>query len=251
MADKTFLAEGDAAAAAVAKAPRVSLADIEASIAFEQSMLASDVLSALNATAPLGAAPDFPGIDVLAPLEVLTMHVMILKNGWTVLGKSAPASRENFDRALGAKLARDDAIRQLWPLFGFNLRQRLHEGSFVASAGVGGRIAALAHPTPLSTEPTGVLGRVLDDPVSFLSLDFIERDFDDLIACRVVRMRSGPVVLGLHDLIDGAGLIEGDQFTIRKADVLLRGSHMIAAEAHLKGVADAKRNLRKPDGGSA
>jgi hypothetical protein len=43
-----------------------------------------------------------------------------------VHGQSAPADPENFDQAFGEKLARDDAIRQLWPLEGYLLRQKLY-----------------------------------------------------------------------------------------------------------------------------
>jgi hypothetical protein len=51
-----------------------------------------------------------------------------MRNGFTVIGKSAPASAANFNAELGKKLAYEDAIRQLWPLMGFSLRDRLHRG---------------------------------------------------------------------------------------------------------------------------
>jgi len=43
------------------------------------------------------------------------------------VGKSAPASADNFNADLGRKLAYEDAIRQLWPLMGFALRERLSQ----------------------------------------------------------------------------------------------------------------------------
>jgi hypothetical protein len=63
--------------------------------------------------------------------SVLTICLVVLKNGFTVLGKSAPASRENFDPELGKKLAFDNAVQQLWPLMGFSLKDRLHASAAV------------------------------------------------------------------------------------------------------------------------
>lgn len=48
-----------------------------------------------------------------------------MNNGFTVIGKSVPASPANFDAQLGRKLAYEDAVRQIWPLMGFALRARL------------------------------------------------------------------------------------------------------------------------------
>jgi Phage protein (N4 Gp49/phage Sf6 gene 66) family len=55
--------------------------------------------------------------------------VLVLHNGFTVLGKSACASAENFDVEIGRKIAREDAVRQLWTLAGYALRDRLANGS--------------------------------------------------------------------------------------------------------------------------
>jgi hypothetical protein len=56
------------------------------------------------------------------PLELLSICILVMKNGFTVIGKSAPASPENFNAEFGKKLAYEDCIRQLWPLMGFALR---------------------------------------------------------------------------------------------------------------------------------
>ncbi len=48
-----------------------------------------------------------------------------MQNGFTVIGKSAPASPENFDAETGRLFAYEDAIKQLWPLEGYALRERL------------------------------------------------------------------------------------------------------------------------------
>jgi len=56
---------------------------------------------------------------------VMTVCALTLKNGFMVVGKSAPASPENFDADLGKKIARDDARNQIWALEGYRLRSHL------------------------------------------------------------------------------------------------------------------------------
>lgn len=63
------------------------------------------------------------------PLAILTICVIVLKNGFTLLGKSAPASPENFDAEKGREFAYEDALKQAWPLMGYALRDRLHRDS--------------------------------------------------------------------------------------------------------------------------
>ena len=55
----------------------------------------------------------------------LTICVLTTDNGFALVGKSAPADPDNFDEALGKKFAREDAIRQMWVLEGYLLRERL------------------------------------------------------------------------------------------------------------------------------
>lgn len=114
--------EGDKAAAAVAVAPRVSLADIEALIVSEHHFNAGD----------MARAASYPGAwkdaDADGPLSLLSICILVLKNGYTILGTSACASPENFNAELGRKFAREDAIRQVWPLAGYELKSRLMEG---------------------------------------------------------------------------------------------------------------------------
>lgn len=62
----------------------------------------------------------FPGTQ-------LTVCCLVLKNGFTVTGESACASPENFDEALGRKIARDHARNKIWALEGYLLRQRLFD----------------------------------------------------------------------------------------------------------------------------
>lgn len=62
-------------------------------------------------------------------LHCLTICIITLKNGFTVIGTSAPASPENFSQEIGQKLAYQNAFKKLWPLFGFALKQHLYEES--------------------------------------------------------------------------------------------------------------------------
>lgn len=101
----------DAESAAVATHPRVTLADIKSSINAEY-----------YTTAAAAVGKDVP---ICAGMDAMTVCFLVMKNGFIVIGKSAPASPENFNAELGRKLAYEDAVRQLWPLMGFALRDKL------------------------------------------------------------------------------------------------------------------------------
>lgn len=58
-------------------------------------------------------------------LSLLTICVLRLWNGFSVLGQSACADPKNFDKALGRRLARAHAVNQIWPLMGYELKSRL------------------------------------------------------------------------------------------------------------------------------
>jgi hypothetical protein len=92
-------------------APRVTPADIEASIAGEYYFTAADATQ---------GGPQLPG------LELLTFCVLVLKNGFTVTGESACASPENFDAEIERKIARDNAKQKIWVLEGYLLKQSLY-----------------------------------------------------------------------------------------------------------------------------
>lgn len=104
----------DAISAKGATHPRVSLDDMKDAIWAEHYFTAGDAVTALNQPK-----------QIASPLDLLTICILVLHNGFTVIGKSAPASPENFDAEKGKTFAKEDAIRQLWPLMGFALRDRL------------------------------------------------------------------------------------------------------------------------------
>ena len=60
------------------------------------------------------------------PGTTLTVCCLTLANGFNVVGESACASPENFDEALGRKIARDNAKGKIWALEGYALRNTLH-----------------------------------------------------------------------------------------------------------------------------
>lgn len=100
-------------------APRLTPQQIDDCIAGEYSVRASDA---------------FAGAPVDDRLKCLTLCVLVLKNGFTVTGESACASPENYDQAIGHKIARDNARGKIWALEGYLLKQRLHDQTIVASA---------------------------------------------------------------------------------------------------------------------
>jgi Phage protein (N4 Gp49/phage Sf6 gene 66) family len=55
----------------------------------------------------------------------MTICVLTTDNGYAIVGKSTPADPDNFDEALGKKFAKEDAIRQMWPLEAYLLRERM------------------------------------------------------------------------------------------------------------------------------
>ena len=62
-------------------------------------------------------------------LNPLTICVLRLKNGFMVIGHSASAMKENFDETIGRRLAREQAVKQIWQFLGFALRERLFRNS--------------------------------------------------------------------------------------------------------------------------
>jgi Phage protein (N4 Gp49/phage Sf6 gene 66) family len=107
-------------------APRVTPQQIEGVIAHERYFTADKgVLGVASISGDTRAVPD----AVPEPLSLLTICVLVLRNGFTVLGKSACASPENFDAELGRKIARQDAVNQIWPLEGYLLREKLYQAT--------------------------------------------------------------------------------------------------------------------------
>lgn len=97
-------------------APRITPADIEASI------VSTNYFTAMDGSR--GAGEDLRVGDEV-PLSLLTFCVLVLKNGFTVTGESACASPENFDADVGRQIARANAVNKIWPLMGYQLKSEL------------------------------------------------------------------------------------------------------------------------------
>lgn len=104
-------------------APRITPADIEANIASEHYFTAMDGLH--------GAHRDDHLTVYQSPLvlDLLTFCVLVLRNGFTVVGESACASPENLDAGIGRKIARQNAINKIRPLMGYELKSKLSNAS--------------------------------------------------------------------------------------------------------------------------
>ena len=59
------------------------------------------------------------------PGTTMTVCALKLRNGFVVVGESAAASPENFDEAIGRRIARENARNRIWALEDYVLRERL------------------------------------------------------------------------------------------------------------------------------
>jgi len=111
------------------KGPRVTPAALQSEIVSAHYFTAGEgVMGAFVAAQHAQGNFEFqhPVIDDLkSPLQLLTFCVLVLRNGFTVIGHSACASPENFNKEIGERIARENAERQIWPLLGFRLRDEL------------------------------------------------------------------------------------------------------------------------------
>jgi hypothetical protein len=99
-------------------APRITLSDIESTIAQEHYFTADDGIHCVYQ-----GGPEYQASDI--SLKLLTFCILVLKNGFTVTGESACVSPENFDADLGKKIAKQNAIDKLWPLLGYALKEKI------------------------------------------------------------------------------------------------------------------------------
>jgi hypothetical protein len=126
------------------EAPKITPAIIEEHITHEAyfsaaqgaRMAAMDVVAGTTSESEaVSALEEIQGIP--ESLHLLTLCVLTLRNGFTVVGKSACASPANFNQEIGQQVARGDAVRQIWPLLGYELRTTLHDQHFHRENGEG------------------------------------------------------------------------------------------------------------------
>ncbi len=101
------------------KGARITPADVEANIASahfftaEQGVIGEEFQNG----GPTSQTPE--------ALKLLTICVLVLRNGYTVHGVSACASPENFNQEIGRRVARENAVREIWPLMGYALKNAI------------------------------------------------------------------------------------------------------------------------------
>lgn len=123
-------------------APRITPAELKANIVSEHYFTAFDgVVGAYRNGGDVHPVGGTTSARTGASLDLLTFCVLVLRNGFTVTGESACASAENFDAEIGRKIARANAEQKIWPLMGYELKERLFQQS-LPGQGVAGPGAA-------------------------------------------------------------------------------------------------------------
>lgn len=64
---------------------------------------------------------------VIMPDGRTTICQITLKNGFTVRGESSCVDISNFNKAIGEKIAWENALDKIWQLEGYRLQQRRYE----------------------------------------------------------------------------------------------------------------------------
>ena len=59
--------------------------------------------------------------EVQEALDVLTICVVTVKNGFTFVGTSAPVDHNAFDAQKGREIARERAVEQIWKFLAFRI----------------------------------------------------------------------------------------------------------------------------------
>lgn len=98
---------------------------LNASEASVEAELQTKGLNAPRLTPPLIDAQIVGEQYHVFPGTTMTVCALTLRNGFVVVGESAAASPENFDEAIGRRIARDNARSRIWALEGYTLRNLL------------------------------------------------------------------------------------------------------------------------------
>jgi hypothetical protein len=107
-------------------APRVTPEHVDSQIVSEHYFTAyNGRMGALTAGEFVAIERPSANEQDLLPLRLLTFCVLVLANGFTVVGESACASPENFKPQVGRDIARRNARDKIWALEGYLLRTTL------------------------------------------------------------------------------------------------------------------------------
>lgn len=99
----------EASASVSVQARTIKPEDIEGYIAEEHYLNMGEVL----------------GLPANHQTRVITQCVLVLKNGYTVTGESGCADPAKYNKEIGERIARANAISKVWPLMGYVLRSQL------------------------------------------------------------------------------------------------------------------------------
>lgn len=72
--------------------------------------------------------------DVIDNLNLVTLCVIILENGFKVEGVSACVDPTNYNEEIGRKCAYENAFEKIWQLEGYMLRQAMYEDAQTKAA---------------------------------------------------------------------------------------------------------------------
>ena len=96
--------------------PRVTVCDVEDAIAGEYYFTPAEAVESYAGE----QIPTFPS------MHIFTICVLVLQNGFIVTGESACADPENYNAEIGMRIARKNAVDKIWPLLGYQLKDKLH-----------------------------------------------------------------------------------------------------------------------------
>lgn len=137
-------------------APKITSVDVQNEIASEYFLNVGEAIHATDLQAGR--------LTQVLPqsLGMLTICILVLKNGYTVTGKSACVSPENFNGMVGRTVAKKHAVDKIWPLLGFRLADTLNQKTepAVLLQQQESNIPPVAEVTASPTYPEGILRNV-------------------------------------------------------------------------------------------
>lgn len=103
------------------------VAELGATLEAGEALAAKDLPAGAQRVALHQLREKVEHVEIVRPFcaPTLTIAVVRLVNGFTLVGKSACADPAAFDAEKGERFAVDDALRQLWPLEAYVLREKL------------------------------------------------------------------------------------------------------------------------------
>lgn len=60
-------------------------------------------------------------------VKTLTVCVLVLENGYSVVGMSNCIDPSNFNKETGRRIARENAVNEIWPLLGYQKKQEIYD----------------------------------------------------------------------------------------------------------------------------